>query len=141
MHHPVHAVCATLYLQYGLRETRSTYRLRETLFCCSVSAHSQPVLHTLSLYFRCASACTSDVPQPVLQVCLSLYCTILLLTGLLMYMGEYKGNTKGGHYEGHRLWIRPYRYASQLVRSLLPAQNFIFFPPFLKTVTEAINRG
>ena len=27
---------------------------------------------------------------------------------------------KGGHYEGRGLWIRLYRYASQLVRSLLP---------------------
>ena len=26
----------------------------------------------------------------------------------------------GGHYEGRGLWIRLYRYASQLVRSLLP---------------------
>ena len=27
---------------------------------------------------------------------------------------------KGGHYEDRRLWIRPNRYASQLVKSLLP---------------------
>ena len=26
---------------------------------------------------------------------------------------------KGGHYEGRGLWIRPYKYSSQLVRNLL----------------------
>ena len=48
--------------------------------------------------------------------------TIFLLTGLRIYTGEYKAQArpKGGHYEGRGLWIRRYRYASQLVRSVLP---------------------
>ena len=53
---------------------------------------------------------------------------IFLLTDLLIYTGEYKAQgqarryarPKGGHYEGRELWIPLYRYASQLVRSLLP---------------------
>ena len=48
-------------------------------FTCASACTSrvpQPVLHVcLSLYFTCASACTSRVPQPVLHVCLSLYFT------------------------------------------------------------------
>ena len=54
-------------------------------------------------------------------------CSIFLLTGLRIYTGEYKAQgptfnarPKGGHYEGRGLCIRLYRYASQLVRSLLP---------------------
>ena len=48
-------------------------------------------------------------------------CIIFLLTGLRIYTGEYKAQgPKGGHYEGRGLCIRRYRYASQLVRSLLP---------------------
>ena len=53
--------------------------------------------------------------------------SIFLLTDLSIYTGEYTkpkaqcyAGPKGRHYEGHRLWIRLYRYASQLVRSLLP---------------------
>ena len=36
----------------------------------------QPALHTRSLYFGCVSACTAH-PQPLLWVCLSMYCTVL----------------------------------------------------------------
>ena len=60
---------------------------------------------------------------------------IFLLTGLHIYTGKYKAQgltgeykargpryarPKGGHYEGRGLCIRLYRYANQLVRSLLP---------------------
>ena len=45
----------------------------------------QPELHTLSLYFRYASACILGVPQPVLQVCLSQYfvCPSACTSGVL----------------------------------------------------------
>ena len=46
----------------------------------------------------------------------------------------------GGHYDGRGLWIRLYRYASQLVRSSLADENFIF-SLHSKTMAEAINRG
>ena len=66
---------------------------------------------------------------------------IFLLTGFRIYTGEYKlkARMKGGHYEGRGLWIRLYRYASQLVRSLLPKISVFF--SILKTVTEAKNDG
>ena len=47
-----------------------------SLFCVPQrvlhTPHPQRVLHTLSLYFRCASACTAH-SQPVFRVCISLY--------------------------------------------------------------------
>ena len=46
---------------------------------------------------------------------------IFLLTGLRIYTGEYKAQgPKGGHYEGRGLCIHLYKYANQLVRSVLP---------------------
>ena len=51
---------------------------------------------------------------------------IFLLTGLRIYTGNTKrkarcnARPKGRHYEGRRLLIHPYEYASKLVRSLLP---------------------
>ena len=51
---------------------------------------------------------------------------IFLLIGLLSIRANAKpkarryARPKGRHYEGRGLWIRLYRYASQLVRSLLP---------------------
>ena len=50
----------TKHVQYGLRETLCSPSV--SLYCA------------LCLYFRCASTCTGR-PLPVLQVCLSLYCT------------------------------------------------------------------
>ena len=64
----------------------------------------------------------SDLPFSIS----ALSSTIFLLTGLRIYTGEYKAEgptlcpTEGGHYEGRGLCIRLYRYANQLVRSLLP---------------------
>ena len=44
------------------------------MFCIT-----QPVLHILGLYCRCASACTAH-SGPALRVCLNLYCTLWACT-------------------------------------------------------------
>ena len=52
-----------------------------SLYCTPSARTAQliPVLHTLSLYFKCVPACTAH-PQPVLQVYPSLYCTLSACT-------------------------------------------------------------
>ena len=64
-------------LHYGLRHTRSAGWERavhpegNSLFCIP-----QSVLRVCFSVYCTPSACTAGVPQPVLRICLNLYCTI-----------------------------------------------------------------
>ena len=86
---PVLGVCLSLYCTPSARTSDVPQPVLHTLSpyftpSACTSDVPQPVLHTLSPYFGCASACTATPsarishPQPVLRMCLSLYCTYFI---------------------------------------------------------------